>query len=232
MPVTAVRAGLRRVPALTATAVLATLYCPAPASPVSYAAPRTHQTSAAGTARAKGAVRIFYTYAPDDEIRFTFDARAAPYSRPQPGLPRGMPTDARGSIDITHRMTHTGRTSRIKGDVDCLITGGRTATFTAVVTEATPDAADWIGKRSGISVLDSGRRGDRLGFSWAVDFETDAQGQAVQANVGTCMAPAPFAPVTDGGLAVHHAELPPPPPPRQAPAPRLADSPRRTAGGT
>lgn len=32
------------------------------------------------------------------------------------------------------------------------------------------------------------------------------------APVGTCTAPAPYAPVTKGGYAVAHAELPTPPP--------------------
>ncbi|WP_143200531.1 hypothetical protein [Kitasatospora sp. CB01950] len=165
-----------------------------------------------GTATVSGSVRVFYVYSAQDEIRFTFDAQAAPFSRPLPGRPQGLPTDARGTVRISHRVPSQNLTVTADAAVDCLVTGGRSATLTAVVTRADPEVADWVGRRYGFSVLDGGRGGnhDRVGFSWGVgDLTFDDHGTPIQAPVGTCMAPAPFAPVTEGALTVHPAELPP-----------------------
>ncbi|MFW3461054.1 hypothetical protein ACN24K_10045 [Streptomyces microflavus] len=53
-----------------------------------------------------------------------------------------------------------------------------------------------------------------MGFSWnGVNLlPTGDDNPPEDAPVGTCMAPAPYAPVTKGGYTVRHAELPPPPP--------------------
>lgn len=98
------------------------------------------------------------------------------------------------------------------------MTGARTATFTAIVNRADPEVAEWVGQRRGFSVYDgddrdrSGRDRDRFGFSWGVaNTDTDEKGEPVMGRVGTCMAPAPFAPVLEGGFTVHHTELPPQP---------------------
>ncbi|MFJ3926680.1 hypothetical protein [Streptomyces sp. NPDC090022] len=98
-----------------------------------------------------------------------------------------------------------------EAEVDCMVTGGRTATVTAVVTKST--VGD-VGKRIGISVQD-GRHGepDRLGFSWGIvnidPPHQDEHGEVVQPTVGTCMAPAPFTTVVRGGFTVTPAPLPP-----------------------
>jgi hypothetical protein len=155
-------------------------------------------------ARVVGSARIHYVYSPEDTIRFRVDAEAAPFTRPltAPGGERGLPTDARGTVRISHRVASTGFTAWAVADVDCLVTGGSTATLTAVVRASNTSEK---GERVGISVQ-QGRGGepDRLGFGWGV------------ANVGadrtgTCMAPAPFAPVVRGGYRVAHADLPPMP---------------------
>ncbi|MFB7666002.1 hypothetical protein ACFC1R_18950 [Kitasatospora sp. NPDC056138] len=169
-------------------------------------------------ASVSGSARIFYTYAQDDEIRFTFDAVSAPYTRPVPGNPElanGMPTDARGTVRYSHHSAAQNVTYTAEGTVDCLVTGGRTATLTAVITKS--DIGN-VGQRVGFSVYDGGRKDvpghseDRLGFSWGVaNLDIDAAGVPVQPVVGTCMAPAPFAPVLQGGFTVHHADLPPRP---------------------
>ncbi|NYI05806.1 hypothetical protein [Allostreptomyces psammosilenae] len=169
----------------------------------------------AETARVQGSAEIHYAFAPDDTIHFAVDAVAAPFSRPYPGVPgaeAGLPTDARGTISWSHRVAATGEVLASEAAVDCLVTGGRTATVTAVITEVNaPRLNDTIGQRVGISVQDGGRgaRHDRLGFSWGVaNLDVDEGGNLTAGRTGTCMAPAPFAPVTDGGFTVHHSDLP------------------------
>ncbi|MCX4823594.1 hypothetical protein OG883_27700 [Streptomyces sp. NBC_01142] len=192
--------------ALAATAALAALAGISSSASATTPAPEK-------TASISGSARIDYAYSPNDDIRFSFDARAVPFSKPLPGLPTGLPTDARGTVKISHWFAAENKTVRAEGTVDCLVTGGRTASFTAVITRADPEVADWVGKRRGFSVYDGTGKGgdrDRFGFHWGVsNLDTDDKGEAVQAKVGTCMAPAPFAPVRTGGFTVRHADLPP-----------------------
>jgi hypothetical protein len=75
-----------------------------------------------------------------------------------------------------------------------------------------------VGKRLGFSVYnggkDEGHSRDRVGFSWnGVNLLPGGTGAPREAEVGTCMAPAPYAPVTKRGYAVQHADLPPQPSP-------------------
>lgn len=99
--------------------------------------------------------------------------------------------------------------------MDCLVTGPRTATLTAVITKVSDGGpVDDIGKRLGFSVYDGGedkgRSRDRVGFSWnGVNLLPSGGTVPTEALVGTCMAPAAYAPVTRGGYTVRHAELPP-----------------------
>ncbi|MFI5643320.1 hypothetical protein [Kitasatospora sp. NPDC051705] len=157
---------------------------------------------------------------PDDEIWFTVDARAEPYTHLFPGtrLEKGLPTDARGAVHFSHHSAETGRTYTADAEVDCLATGGPVATLTAVVTRS--DTGE-VGHRIGLSIYQgrdggrvdgsgggAGRDGARLGFSWGVgNVDVGADGKPYQPVVGTCMAPAPFAPVLRGGFTVHHTEL-------------------------
>ncbi|MEW2413790.1 hypothetical protein AB0953_08705 [Streptomyces sp. NPDC046866] len=160
-----------------------------------------------------GAAAVRYDYAPaDNDIRFTVDAEAAPFTRPFPGPQgaKGSPVDARGKVTVYHSVPGRG-VGTSEAEVDCLVTGGRTATLTAIVTKS--NIGD-VGKRIGISVQD-GRHGepDRLGFSWGIANldppHTDGEGDVAKATVGTCMAPAPFTTVVKGGFAVTPAALPP-----------------------
>ncbi|RSS42607.1 hypothetical protein EF906_11845 [Streptomyces sp. WAC08241] len=190
--------------ALAATTVLAALSGPSSAA----------GSRPGGPAKVGGQGRIFYAYAPDDEIRFTVDATAAPFSRPLDGLPTGMPTDARGTVTIAHRVARTQEIRTAEAAVDCLVTAGDTATLTAVVTESA-DPAD-IGTRYGFSVKSGGPGRGRFGFSWGIGNLDVVDGRPVAPTVGTCMAPAPFAPVRGGGFEVTHRELPPLPAGSQA----------------
>ncbi|MFJ6382472.1 hypothetical protein ACIQI7_21020 [Kitasatospora sp. NPDC092039] len=162
-------------------------------------------------ASVSGSARISYAFSPDDEIWFTVDAQAAPYTHPLPGTnaPDGLPTDARGTVRYSHRVAATGEVHSAEAEVDCLSTGGPVATLTAVIPASNTGNAK---ERIGLSVHQgSGREGGRLGFSWGVaNLDVGEDGKPYQPVVGTCMAPAPFAPVIRGGFAVHHTELEPP----------------------
>ncbi|MGK4580315.1 hypothetical protein [Kitasatospora sp. HPMI-4] len=193
---------------------LAALGSTAPASATGPADPDGTAGRPARLAAVSGSARIFYTFSPDDEIWFSFDAVAAPFTRRFPGVPKledGLPTDARGTVHFSHHVAASNTTYRAEAAVDCLVTGDRVASLTAVITSS--DMGN-TGERVGFSVYDGGgndRHGhskDRLGFSWGVaNLDVDATGKPVQPVVGTCMAPAPFAPVVQGGFTVRHAEL-------------------------
>lgn len=186
----------------TAAALVATLIgaAPAPAAPV---APKT--------ASVHGEGQVFYAYSPDDEIRFTFHAESAPFSNPiaLPGGEKGMPTDAGGVVIVHHRVAKTGVTGTSTARVDCLVTGGRTATLTALVE--TSDVGWKENRRIGISIEDgTGGQPDRVGFTWdLVNIDEQPDGKVAQPTVGSCMAPAPFAPAVKGGFKVTPAPLPP-----------------------
>ncbi len=204
----AARRGRRIAPL---AAVMVALASVAAASPAAAGSPHDTRPAAVRKASVHGAARIAYAYSPDDTIRFTVHAEAAPFTRPMPGLDLpGLPTDAKGTVRISHYVPAAGETGTSTARIDCMVTGGRTATLTAVVTESNVQEP---GRRIGISVQEGrGAEPDRLGFSWDIvnmePRETDAEGRAAQSPVGTCMAPAPFAPVTRGGFDVAHAGLP------------------------
>ncbi|MGW5674718.1 hypothetical protein ACWEV4_06480 [Streptomyces sp. NPDC003860] len=158
---------------------------------------------AAGVASVRGSAQIYFSYSANDTIRFSVDAKATPFTDPVPGAPKGLPTDADGTLKFSHYDPDTDRTGWAIADVDCLVTGGKTATLSAVVRKSNTGED---GKRIGISIQQGEHgRPDRLGFSWGV---VNVDGRP-DGGVGTCLAPAPFAPVLKGGYEVAHTELPP-----------------------
>ncbi|TDE30916.1 hypothetical protein [Actinomadura sp. 6K520] len=185
--------------AVLAGVAIAVTAAPAVAEPV--------PAAAAKSARVSGSAQIRLTYWPDQDVRtFTFDARAVPYSSPKPGAPDGLPTDAEGTVKISHHSPAEGWTVRSRARVDCVVTSPGNATLTAVVTHADEPIKDQIGKRLGFSVHDG--RHDRMGFSWSVvNGDQDEEGAWGEGRAGTCMGPAAFAPVTKGDYVVRHAEL-------------------------
>jgi hypothetical protein len=161
-------------------------------------------------AKVTGTAEFTLPFFPDDDVRrFSFDVRSTPYTRPLPGLPTGSPADATGTVRVSHRLADTGATVRFEAAADCLITSPGYATVTAVVTRADDVVKDWVGKRIGLSVQDAGHGPDRVGFSWSLSADQNEAGEWGAARIGTCLAPAPFGPVTRGDLHVRHADLTP-----------------------
>lgn len=141
-----------------------------------------------------GSGRIYF----DDEQEryFTFDASGlAVEGYPDEGVP-----GTTGSFTVAHFNDESHRSGvRFWGHVDCLIVGGRTATFSGVIDRAIAfgegvlDVSALEGVRRGFSVYDSRPgRPDRLGFSWFMDPGSLKSTQK-------CQAPAPFAYVDKGG---------------------------------
>ncbi|MER5785377.1 hypothetical protein ABT104_27255 [Streptomyces mobaraensis] len=180
------------------------------AAPAEHGKPTTRPAEAA-PARVTGEARLDFAYVPRDVIRFKVDARSVPWSHPRadPDLKHGLPTDARGTVSWSHWRADNHETMRAEAAVDCLVTGGDTATFTAIVTKS--DVPGEVGKRYGFSARTGGPGKGRFGFHWAVSNVDEVNGAPTAARVGTCMAPAPFVPLKSGGFTVRHAELAPSP---------------------
>ncbi|GAA5041795.1 hypothetical protein [Streptomyces similanensis] len=164
-----------------------------------------------------GSAEFRLPYLADDDVRsLTFDAYAAPFSRPIPGLPGtgGLPTDARGTVKVSHYSAREHITYTAEGAVDCLVTAPGSASLTAVITKVSPGGPHWLGERMGFSVYDGGTdergraSGDRVGYSWDDTVNWTTGTPRHEDAVNSCMAPAPFAPVTEGGYRVRHADLP------------------------
>ncbi|MEU7611588.1 hypothetical protein [Micromonospora sp. NPDC049204] len=192
---------------------------------VTAAAETSHSSGKPRIASVVGAADVRLTYLNDDDIRsFAFAARAAPYTRgPLPtgdgGSLPGSPNDAAGTVKITHYAAQWNMTFTAEGQVDSMVTAPGYASLTAVITTVSAGGPDhWIGKRLGFSVYDAGKdtpRGsrDRVGFSWEfMNMTKNNAGEWTESEIGTSMAPAPFAPVVDGGYTITHADLPPVPP--------------------
>ncbi len=108
-----------------------------------------------------------------DDITFTFDAHLAAKDTMDPEKAYG-----------TFRFEHVfpdGTSGWARGKVDCLVTGGKVAVVTGVITETDLPSK---GKRVGISVHDQGKN-DRLGYSW---IGRDVEKQ----ELPKCMSSAPF----------------------------------------
>ncbi|MFF5480751.1 Repetin [Streptomyces sp. NPDC012935] len=156
-----------------ASAATATASATASAS-ASDDAPRVREAAAlTGTAK-------LYRSAGDD-ITFSFDARLA-------AKDNADPTKATGTFEFSHYLNGEG--ARAKAKVDCLLTGGKVAVVSGVITSSDLPGAE--GKRVGVTVHDVGRH-DRLGYSWA------ATGNPVETKeLPKCVSSAPFEKVRKG----------------------------------
>ncbi|MFF4056483.1 hypothetical protein ACFYZ8_38340 [Streptomyces sp. NPDC001668] len=116
-----------------------------------------------------------------DDITFTFDAHLAAKHRMDPAK-------ATGTFRFSHYLDGEGAWA--KGRIDCLVTGGKVAVATGVITAG--DLPGAKGKRVGFTVHDTGRN-DRLGYSWA------AVGSPVETkDLPKCVSSAPFERVKNG----------------------------------
>ncbi|MFD5159938.1 Repetin [Streptomyces hawaiiensis] len=116
-----------------------------------------------------------------DDITFSFDAHLA-------ARDTADPMKATGTFEFSHYRN--GKGARAKAKVDCLVTGGKVAVVSGVITESDLPGAE--GKRVGVTVHDLGRH-DRLGYSWATT------GSPVETKeLPKCVSSAPFEQVKKG----------------------------------
>ncbi|WP_030900924.1 hypothetical protein [Streptomyces sp. NRRL S-474] len=116
-----------------------------------------------------------------DDITFTFDAHLA-------AKDKADPMKATGTFEFSHYLNGAGARAEVK--VDCLLTGGKVAVVSGVITESDLPGAE--GERVGVTVHDLGRH-DRLGYSWA---STGRPGEGNEPP--RCVSSAPFEKVRKG----------------------------------
>ncbi|WP_051167628.1 hypothetical protein [Actinoplanes sp. N902-109] len=152
--------------------------------------PATAATAAApepGSGSLHGSGRVVFPPTPADEVWFSVDAHAI-YAAADGGP---FPSRSWGTMRVSHRFTDPEPADVwYTLTVDCLMTGGHTATVTGIVNAAAPGAENLIGQRIGFSVADLGRR-DEVGF---------------QVGAGECTAPATYFSVVEGGYQVRDGD--------------------------
>ncbi|MBO0653537.1 Repetin [Streptomyces triculaminicus] len=117
-----------------------------------------------------------------DTVHFAFDAH-------------GAGEKAQGTFRFSHRFVQGGGASA-EGRIDCLLSGGKVAVATGIVTKT--DKPGLKGKRVGFTVSDEGKgRRDRLGYSWAAT--NDPVGMK---EVPKCLSSAPYEIVETGDFQV------------------------------
>ncbi|MEV0779654.1 Repetin [Streptomyces sp. NPDC050428] len=116
-----------------------------------------------------------------DDITFTFDAHLA-------AKDNGDPTKATGTFRFSHYLNGDGASA--DATVDCLLTGGKVAVVSGVITKSGLPGAE--GLRVGVTVHDVGGK-DRLGYSWA-----SAGNPVEQPQLPKCVSSAPFEKVKAG----------------------------------
>jgi hypothetical protein len=115
-----------------------------------------------------------------DDITFAFDAHLA-------AKDKADPMKATGTFEWSHYVDGVGAWAKAK--VDCLVTGGKVAVVSGVVTDT--DLPGEKGTRVGITVHDLGRN-DRLGYSWATTEDLGPD------DLPKCVSSAPFEKVKKG----------------------------------
>ncbi|MEV0114371.1 Repetin [Streptomyces sp. NPDC050844] len=126
-----------------------------------------------------------------DDITFTFDARLDAKDKNDPGK-------AHGTIKFSHYMENPKWGGSAEARVDCLLTGGKVATVSAVVTKADGGLKESVGKRVGLTVHDKGKQ-DGFGYSWAmVGIPND-----LPDDMPKCVSAAPFEKTRPGSGDFH-----------------------------
>lgn len=158
---------------------------PSPRGAAAPEAPRPHEAAAPETNRPREAAALTGTAklhrSAGDDITFSFDAHLA-------AKDKADPMKATGTFAFSHYQNGNG--ARAEVAVDCLLTGGKVAVVSGIVTES--DLPGVEGKRVGVTVHDLGRH-DRLGYSWA------ATGTPAEMDgLPKCVSSAPFEKVAKG----------------------------------
>ncbi|MET7363454.1 Repetin [Streptomyces sp. NPDC005562] len=150
------------------------------------APPLPRETAKAEAAALTGSAKLYRKTAED--VTFTFDAHLAMKDKKDP-------TKATGTFRFVHLDKPGGKGAWAEGRVDCLVTGGKVATVTGVVTDSGSDIdmPDIKGKRIGFTVHDTGGQ-DRVGYSWAAHGGTPDQPD----TLAKCASAAPFEKVRTG----------------------------------
>lgn len=116
-----------------------------------------------------------------DDITMSFDAHLAKDA---------PPWEATGTFRFSHYKDEFAAAAEVK--VDCLVTGGKVAVVTGVITHGEGLLAPAVGKRVGISVHDTAKGRDRLGYSWM------ASNNPLKDEVPKCTSAAPFERTKEG----------------------------------
>lgn len=165
----------------TRTAVLgaALLLTAATAGSVAASGSGSHEEHREEAAALTGTAELYRSAG--DDITFTFDAHLAAEDDDDP-------LKATGTFAFSHYLNGEG--ARAEAKVDCLITGGKVAVVSGVITSS--DLPGAVGRRVGVTVHDLGDR-DRLGYSWA------ATGSPAETkDLPRCVGSAPFEKVKRG----------------------------------
>ncbi|MGW1174076.1 hypothetical protein ACWD4P_10160 [Kitasatospora sp. NPDC002543] len=121
-----------------------------------------------------------------DPVRISVDARTATNTDPRATA---------GHFHVRHVHTDGRLVADFEGDITCLAVGGREAIATGVITKG---EAPWFpgleltGQKVSLSVEDTGRRGDRMGWVWGVFGQP----------VSDCQGTVPFIRTTSGDFSV------------------------------
>ncbi|MFC8129816.1 Repetin [Streptomyces sp. NPDC057302] len=128
---------------------------------------------------------------PGDDATVTIDAHLD-------AADKNDPRKAHGTIKLSHYMTNPKFGGSAEARVDCLLTGGKVATVSAVVTKADGGLKGAIGKRLGLTIHDQGKQ-DRFGYSWAmVGIPND-----LPDDMPKCVSAAPFDKTKPGSGDLH-----------------------------
>ncbi|MGW0906669.1 Repetin [Streptomyces sp. NPDC002853] len=118
-----------------------------------------------------------------EDVTFTFDAHLAERDTMRPDK-------ATGTFEFVHLDKPGGEGGWAKGRIDCLITGGKVATATGIITDT--NLKEIKGGRVGFTVHDQGKH-DRVGYSWAAVGGPDGTKKLTK-----CTSAAPFEKVRKG----------------------------------
>ncbi|MCI3929343.1 Repetin [Streptomyces sp. AN091965] len=132
-----------------------------------------------------------------EDVTFTFDAHLATKNVKRPDK-------ATGTFKFVHLEKPGGKGGWAKGRIDCLVTGGKVATATGIITET--NLKEIKGGRVGFSVHDKGPgKLDRLGYSWGA-----TGGPTGDKKLPKCNSAAPFEIVKKGTGDFHVTPWNPP----------------------